>query len=217
MEALRQPAVELAETPLADRGLDELTREAIAFHGHLCPGLVLGIRMARAGCRAIGIDRPRSAGKGLVVFVEIDRCATDAIEVVTGVSLGKRTLKHLDYGKMAATFVNVRSGTAVRVVARDEARARALEWAPGEPDPRRAQTAAYRVMPEPALLRLQPVAVAPGFLDRRRVRVSCGACGEGINYQREVRVAGRTLCRPCVGEAYYLPRPDRGANGEDHP
>ena len=208
MEALRQPAVELAEPPLADRGLDELTREAIAFHGHLCPGLVLGIRMARAGCRAIGIDRPRSAGKALVVFVEIDRCATDAIEVVTGVSLGKRTLKHLDYGKMAATFVNVARGTAVRVVARDEARALALEWAPGEADPRRAQTLAYRVMPEAALLRLQPVAVAPGFLDRRRVRVSCAACGEGINYQREVQVAGRTLCRPCAGGAYYLPRPE---------
>jgi len=118
MEALRQPAVELAETPLADRGLDELTREAIAFHGHLCPGLVLGIRMARAGCRAIGIDRPRSAGKALVVFVEIDRCATDAIQALTGVSLGKRTLKHVDYGKMAATFADAVTGMAVRVSAR---------------------------------------------------------------------------------------------------
>ncbi len=207
----------VAERRLEEWTLDEVLEEAVAFHGHLCPGLVLGIRMARAGCRAIGIDRPRSAGKGLVVLVEIDRCATDAIEVVTGVSLGKRTLKHLDYGKMAATFVDVARGTAVRVVARDEARQLAVEWAPGESDPRRAQTAAYRVMPDAALLRLQPVGVAPGFLDRRRVRVSCAACGEGISYQRELRVAGRTLCRPCAGETYYLPRPEGRATQEDDP
>lgn len=203
MEALRQPAVELAEPPLADRGLDELTREAIAFHGHLCPGLVLGIRIARAGCRAIGIDRPRSAGKALVVFVEIDRCATDAIQALTGVSLGKRTLKHVDYGKMAATFADAVTGAAVRVSARDDARALARDWAPGEADPRRAQVAAYRVMPEPLLLRLEPVRVRPGWLDRRRVRVACAACGEGINYEREVAAGDRVLCRACGGERYY--------------
>ncbi|MBI2544417.1 MAG: formylmethanofuran dehydrogenase subunit E family protein, partial [Candidatus Rokubacteria bacterium] len=85
----------------------ELLREAVAFHGHLCPGQVLGVRMAMAGCRALGVAEPKGMGKNLVVFVEIDRCATDAIQAVTGCSLGKRTLKHVDYGKMAATFVNV--------------------------------------------------------------------------------------------------------------
>ena len=106
------------------RQFDELLQEAVAFHGHLCPGQVLGIRMAVAGCRALQIDEPKAMGKGLVVFVEIDRCATDAIQAVTGCSLGKRTLKHMDYGKMAATFVNVPAGEAVRVAARDDARAR---------------------------------------------------------------------------------------------
>ncbi len=196
------PAATL-ELPLGDRPLDDLTEEAIAFHGHLCPGLVLGIRMARAGCREVGLERRRSAGKGLVVFVEIDRCATDAIQALTGVSLGRRTLKHLDYGKMAATFVNVDTGAAVRVAARDEARQHATEWAPGAADPRVAQTAAYRIMPEPLLLRIESVVVDPDRLDRRRVRVACEACGEGINYRREVRVGSRTLCRPCAGDAYY--------------
>ncbi|MBI3456729.1 MAG: TraR/DksA C4-type zinc finger protein [Candidatus Rokubacteria bacterium] len=163
--------------------------------------------MALAGCRAVGLDRPRSAGKGLVVFVEIDRCATDAIQVVTGVSLGKRTLKHMDFGKMAATFVDVRTGAAVRVVARDEARRLATEWAVGEVDPRKAQTTAYRVMPEGELFRIEPVVVRSGWLDRRRVRVFCEACGEGINYGREVRAGGRTVCRPCGGERYYTIRP----------
>jgi formylmethanofuran dehydrogenase subunit E len=193
----------LAEPPLSERSFGALLQEAVAFHGHLCPGQVLGVRMALVGCREAGVARPRSAGKRLVVFVEIDRCATDAIQAVTGVSVGKRTLKHLDYGKMAATFVNVSAGAAVRVVARDEARQMAGEWAVAESDPRRAQTAAYRVMPESELFRIEPVVVRPGWLDRRRVRVSCQACREGINYQREVTVSGRTLCRPCSGERYY--------------
>ena len=200
-------ATPFAETSLTARSFDDLLAEASAFHGHLCPGVVLGIRMALAGCRAVGVERPRSAGKELVVFVEIDRCATDAIEVLTGVSVGRRTLKHLDYGKMAATFVNVATGAAVRVVARDEARDLASEWAPDVAGGRAAQAAAYRVMPEVTLLRLEPVSVDPERLDRRRVRVACATCGEAVNYRREVRVAGRSLCRPCAGEGYYAARP----------
>lgn len=192
--------------PIWEQAFDDLLAEAVRFHGHLCPGQVLGVRMVRAGCRALGIDEPRRAGKRLVVLVEIDRCATDAIQALTGVSLGKRTLKHLDYGKMAATFADAVTGAAVRVVARDDARERASAWAPGESDPRRAQAAAYRVMPEELLLRLQPVVVHPGWLDRRRVRAACERCGEGVNYERGVRIGGRFLCRPCSGDSYYTPR-----------
>jgi formylmethanofuran dehydrogenase subunit E len=195
----------VADPPPTRPGFDDLLREAVRFHGHLCPGQVLGVRMALAGCAALGLDRPRSAGKRLVVFVEIDRCATDAIQVVTGVSLGKRTLKHVDHGKMAATFVDVVNGAALRVAARDDARDRAGDWAPGESDPRRAQVVAYRRMPDELLLALQPVTIMPGWLDRQRVRVTCAACGEGINYRREVAAAGRVVCRACAGERYYVP------------
>jgi formylmethanofuran dehydrogenase subunit E len=160
--------------------------------------------MTLAGCREVGVERPRSAGKAFVVMVEIDRCATDAIQALTGVTLGKRTLKHLDYGKMAATFVNMDTGTAVRVAARETARAKAAEWAPGESDPRKAQILAYRHMPERELLKLERVCVKPGWLDRQRVRVYCDCCGEGINYQREVREGERTLCLPCSGESYLV-------------
>ncbi len=200
------PAIALAEAPLVERPFNELVEEAVAFHGHLCPGQVLGVRMAVAGCREVGIPLPRQAGKGLVVFVEIDRCATDAIQALTGVSLGKRTLKHLDYGKMAATFVNVAGGVAVRVSARDGARALAASYAPGHSDARQAQIQAYQVMPEAALLGIEPVVVNPGWLNRRRVRVLCEECGEGINYQRELTTGGRILCRPCGGEGYYIER-----------
>jgi formylmethanofuran dehydrogenase subunit E len=126
---------------------------------------------------------------------------------VTGVSVGKRTLKHVDFGKMAATFVDVLNGEAVRVVARDDARARAGEWAPGEPDPRRAQTAAYRVMPEPLLLGIERVVVAPGWLDRKRGRVTCSRCGEGVHYERHLTIEGRPVCRACAGDRYYTVRP----------
>ena len=192
-----------SDPSLATATFDELLAQAVDFHGHLCPGQVLGVRMAIAGCRELGFDRPRTIGKRLVVFVEIDRCATDAIEALTGVSLGKRTLKHLDYGKMAATFADTVTGTAVRVCARDGARERAAEWS-GELEPRRMQVAAYRVMPEALLLRIESVAIAPGFLDRRRVRVTCEQCGEDVNYQREIVRRGRTLCRACAGETYYV-------------
>jgi len=189
--------------PIHERSFDDLLAESVSFHGHLCPGQVLGVRMVMAGCREVGIADPRRAGKSLVVVVEIDRCATDAIQALTGVSLGKRTLKHVDFGKMAATFVNRLQRTAVRLVARDSARALAMEIAPTEADPRRAQAAAYRVMPERDLLRIDRVVIAPGVLDRRRVRVLCQGCGEGVNYEREVRTRGRVLCRACAGEGYY--------------
>lgn len=196
-----------ADAPLFERHVDELLEEAVAFHGHLCPGQVLGVRMAVTGCREVGIPLPRQAGKELVVFVEIDRCATDAIQALTGVSLGKRTLKHLDYGKMAATLVNVARGAAVRVSARDGARALAAALFPDESDVRKAQMLAYRIMPERHLLSMEPVVVNPGWLDRRRVRVFCEECGEGINYQRELTAGGRIVCRPCGGERYYSTRP----------
>ncbi|MEX2145795.1 MAG: FmdE family protein [Candidatus Rokuibacteriota bacterium] len=192
------------EVPLSARSFDELLEAGVRFHGHLCPGQVLGVRMVLAGCREVGIERPNSAGKRLVIFVEIDRCATDAIQALTGVSVGKRTLKPLDYGKTAATFVDVTTGTAVRVAARDDARVRATEWGAGAAGPREAQISAYRTMPESDLLAIQRVAVAPGWLDRRRVRVPCEGCGEGINYERQVVVGGRTLCRPCAGQTYYV-------------
>lgn len=187
------------------RSFDELLCDAVAFHGHLCPGQVLGVRMAIAGCRGLDIEEPKTMGKNLVVFVEIDRCATDAIQAVTGCSLGRRTLKHLDYGKMAATFVDVSPGQAVRVVARDDARARARAYAPGVADPRKAQTIAYGVMPEDEILRLELVVIRSGWLDRERVRVFCQLCGEGVNYGLEVVSDDLTLCRSCFGTGYYVP------------
>ncbi len=115
---------------------------------------------------------------------------------------------------MAATCISVDARRrAVRVVARDDARHRAAEWAPAEPDRRQAQMVAYEVMPEAALLRIDPVVIRPGWLDRRRRRVACEACGEGITYEREVVRGGRTLCRSCAGDGYYARVSSPASNG----
>jgi formylmethanofuran dehydrogenase subunit E len=187
---------------LTARSLDELVAEAVAFHGHECPGIVLGVRMVLAGCRALGVDCPRAAGKDFVVIAEIARCAIDAIEVLTGASLGKRTLHLVDYGKMAATFVQRSADRAVRVAALDAARWLASAWWPSEPDPRRRQMLAYRALPDADLLAVVPVRVRPAWF-APRVRVFCARCGEGVHYRREVVREGRLLCRACAGESYY--------------
>jgi len=182
------------------RSFDELLKESSTIHGHHCAGQVLGVRMAMVGCREVGIDEPKGCKK-LVVYVEMDRCATDAVQAVTGCSLGKRTLKFLDYGKMAATFVNTETEQAVRVLAKDDARAFVPLYVQDSTNPKEAQRHAYRIMPEAALFSIKPVTLQipaqemPGY---RGNRVQCAECGEGINFHREVKRGERTLCIPCA-------------------
>ncbi len=192
-------------------GLDELLRESVRVHGHLCPGQVLGVRMSMLGLREIGIaDAKGRQRKDLMVFVEMDRCATDAVQSVTGCTLGKRSLRFLDYGKMAASFLNLRTGRAVRVVAREEARLRAAEYAIADGDKYAVQAEAYRVMPDHELFEVSEVQIMPRPEDmpgRPLSRVRCEACGEHVQDLREVRLGGRVLCRPCFEGAYYIPEP----------
>ena len=111
--------------------LDQYLREAEQAHGHLCAGQVLGVRLAMLGLEKLGIEDPHGKDrKRLVTFVEIDRCATDAIAVVTGCRLGKRALKFRDWGKMAATFVDLESGRAVRIAAKESSKALARAMHP---------------------------------------------------------------------------------------
>jgi formylmethanofuran dehydrogenase subunit E len=191
------------------RSLAEYELLAAKAHGHLCAGQILGLRMAILGLQLLGIDDPTGADrKRLITFVEIDRCATDAISVVTGCRLGKRALKFRDFGKVAATFCDLASDRAVRVVALDSARELARQRYPGIKSPNQQQLHAYRELADDELFQRQWVRVVipphdlPGY---RAARVSCVECGEGINFQREVSVDGRTLCRACAGERYYEP------------
>lgn len=189
------------------QSLDELLEAAAIAHGHLCAGQVLGVRMAMLGLEKLGIDDPRGKDrKRLVTFVEIDRCATDAVGVVTGCRLGKRALKFRDWGKMAATFVDVESGKAVRIAARESSKQKARELHPELESKNQQQMLAYREMSEADLFDVQWVKVElppeeyPGY---KAERIVCDQCGEGINFKREVRRDGKTLCRACAGECYY--------------
>ena len=195
------------------KSLDEYLREAEQAHGHLCAGQILGVRMAMVGLEKLGIEDPRGADrKRLITFVEIDRCATDAVGVVTGCRLGKRALKFRDWGKLAATFVDINSGRAVRVAAKESSKALAREMHPEIPNKNQQQMLAYREMKEDDLFDVHCVAVTlpeeefPGF---KGENVNCSQCGEGINFRREVRREGKILCRSCAGESYYTPVAER--------
>ena len=187
--------------------LEELLDRAEKSHGHMCAGQVLGVRMALLGCEQIGITDPRGAQrKEIIVYVEIDRCAADAINTVTGCRLGKRTLKYHDYGKLAATFLNLKTGEARRIVALDSARDAADAAFPEIDNRYQRQLIAYKMLPDTRLFKCEIVSVSLPAHDqpgRPKSRVTCEACHEGVNDSREVLKDGRTLCRPCAGDSYF--------------
>ena len=192
--------------------MDELLRRAEVAHGHMCPGQILGVRMALLGLAQLGIADPVGVDrKRLIVFVEIDRCATDAIGMVTGCRLGKRTLKFRDWGKMAATFVDLASGKAVRVVALEDSRELAKALFPHVEGKSAQQMAAYHELTDEQLFRVDAVEVPlderelPGY---RGPRFTCPHCGEGVNFGRGADRNGEQVCLSCAQpEArYWRPR-----------
>jgi formylmethanofuran dehydrogenase subunit E len=189
------------------KSLAEYELLAAQAHGHLCAGQILGLRMALHGVKLLGLDDPAGKDrKRLVSFVEIDRCMTDAIGVVTGCRLGKRALKFRDFGKAAATFCDLQENRAVRIAARESSKERARALYPEISDKNQQQMHAYREMPDDELFTVEWVRVTIGAEDLpgyKAPRVVCAQCGEGVNFRREVTQDGRTLCRACAGERYY--------------
>src|ERR1700687_921629 len=189
------------------KNLSEYLDLAAVAHGHLCAGQVLGVRLAMLGLRELGIDDPVAERKRIVTYVEIDRCVTDAVALVANCRLGKRALKSRDWGKVAATFVDLKTGRAVRIAARESSKQAAREMFP-ELAKEAGQQKAYAQLPDDTLFDKKWVKVdvqpedLPGF---KSPRVVCAECGEGINFQREVIMKGRALCRSCAGESYYKP------------
>ncbi len=186
---------------------ERILSEAVEIHGHLCAGQVLGVRMSMLGLREIGILDPKKKDrKNIIVFVEMDRCATDAIQSVTGCSLGRRTMKFMDYGKMAATYMNLKTGRAVRIVAREESREKAKEYFPGIENKYAGQLEAYKVMADAELFDVMEVSVTvrPEDMPGRPLqRVQCDSCGEHVQDKREVCQEGKILCATCAQGGYY--------------
>jgi len=187
--------------------LPELLEASAALHHHLCPKQVLGVRMGMLAGERLGLDLPQT-GKRLLTIVETDGCAADGIAVATNCWVGRRTLRVADYGKVAATFVDTRTGQAVRLAPRPEARTLARAFAPEARDRWEAYLLGYQRVPARDLLSVQAVQLKTPLeqiISRFEVTAVCDRCGEEIINEREVVYGGETLCRACAGEAYYLP------------
>jgi formylmethanofuran dehydrogenase subunit E len=185
--------------------LSPLLQRSAARHSHLCPRQVLGVRMGLAGLAALHLDAPITKDTGLVI-VETDGCFVDGIEVCTGATIGHRTLRVHDFGKIAATFVRVSTGQAIRISPSPSARARAGDYAPGAPDRYVSQLEGYQTMPDQELFLFQEVALDPtlrALLGGPDLRVQCSRCGEEIINARELVDDGAVVCQPCSGGGYY--------------
>jgi formylmethanofuran dehydrogenase subunit E len=166
------------------------------FHGHICVGIFLGTKMTLAALKTLGLD-PGIKNKQLLVYTEVDRCMTDAIQAITGCSLGHRSLKFVDYGKFAATFVNLETGKAIRTTIKKQFDSKS---------PVEEVRKIVLETPEEELVILQEVTVEIPETDLpgpTRRKTYCSICGEKIVDGKEVTNKGKILCRPCVKDKYY--------------
>jgi len=171
---------------------EKLLAEAGEFHGDICGGIRTGTRMTMCGLRLLGMEDLKGENrKKLLVFVEIDRCATDAIMALTGCRPGKRTMKIKDYGKMAATFIDIESGKAVRVASARKKDGKDVDQA------RASDEELFNIT-------MVNVPLKPEDLPGKPLReCQCARCGETVLDGREIETAGKTLCRPCFESANY--------------
>ncbi len=179
--------------------------QSSVLHKHLCPRQVLGARIGMYAAELLGLELPQT-DKRLFTFVETDGCFADGISVATGCWFGRRTLRLVDHGKVAATFVDTRTGRAIRIWPDPQTRSRAIDYAPAERSRWHMYLAAYQIMPTEELLRAAPVELMidiKQIISRAGVRVDCAICGEEILNERQVLRDGELLCRGCAGEGYY--------------
>ena len=163
--------------------------------------------MGLAGLTALGLEAPVSKQTALVI-VETDGCFADGIEVATAATIGHRTLRVNDFGKIAATFADVKSGRTIRLSPAADARQSACMYAPTEERHYFAQLQGYQLMPDKELFRFQEVTLDPPLeylLSKPSVRVKCDLCGEEIINERQVQSGDLMLCRTCAQQGYYEP------------
>lgn len=203
MNSMLPPGIVAESDPCQQQWL----AQCAARHTRLCPRQVLGVRMGLLGARLLGLEAPRT-DKRLLVIVESDGCGADGIEVVTGCQIGRRTLRVLDFGKLAATFVDVETGQAIRVAPCPDIREAAWRFVREAESSWHAQLAAYQIMPDDVLFHTQEISLQPDLatlIGTAGQRVQCSLCKEEILNDREVIRDGKVLCRTCAGGGYYVP------------
>lgn len=187
--------------------VESLCQESNKRHSHLCPRQVLGVRIGLAGTKYLGFQVP-VPDKKMLVIIESDGCFADGVEVATRCTLGHRTLRAEDFGKIAATFVDTTSGKAVRLSPGPDVRQLACDYLPEEKNHYFAMLEAYKIMPEEELLIFRPVQLltpVEKIVSLPGLRVHCSICGEEISNEREVVSDGVIFCKSCAGETYYRP------------
>ncbi len=185
--------------------LPELLERSAARHSHLCPRQVLGVRMGMLAGIVLNLDLPQEE-KRLFAFVECDGCGMGGIAAATGCWVERRTMRILDYGKLAATFVDTQTGQSIRIKPNPSCRETAEKYLPESPSRWDSQLQAYQVLPAVALFVVQSVALTVSLekiISQPGLRVICDLCGEEISNQREILQDGQILCRSCAGDKYY--------------
>jgi len=188
-----------------NRDLLDILEISSAKHTHLCPRQVLGARIGLAGAAVLGFELPRY-DKRMLITLETDGCFADGVEAATGCTVGHRTLRIEDYGKIAATFVDAQTGQAFRVAPRLDVREQAYEYVTGESRHYFSQLQGYQVMPDNELLNIQAVQLitpVDQIISRAGLRVNCEGCGEEIINEREVTLSGHVFCHTCAQGGYY--------------
>ena len=186
--------------------ISRLLEKSMKDHDHLCPRQILGVRIGLAGMKALGFSEPPKH-KELLVISEIDGCFVDGVIAATDCTVGHRTLRVVDYGKVAVTFVNIKSGRAIRIAPALDIREQAALFVPSEPRHYFAQMQAYQTMPDEIMFILTDVELSTPIqeiVSRPGVRVNCDVCGEEIMNEREIRNNGKIFCLSCYSdEGYY--------------
>jgi len=185
--------------------LQPLLAGTAALHKHLCPRQILGVRIGLLAGELLDVDFPQK-DKRVIAFVETDGCFTDGVMVATGCSLGHRTMRLVDAGKVAATMADTKTGRAVRIWPRENSRRLAAQYTPDAPNRWQAQLEAYQLMPARELLCSSEVTLQlslEALVGKPGVRVNCDSCSEEILNRRERVLDGKTLCRHCAGDTYW--------------
>jgi formylmethanofuran dehydrogenase subunit E len=161
--------------------------------------------MGLAGLKVLGVEAPVTTKTALVI-IETGGCFADGIRVATGATVGHRTLRVEDIGKIAATFTDLNKRTSLRLAPKLDVRTRALTYSPGEKRRYFAQLQGYQVMPDDELFNFQWVELqtpAEQIISHQNAMAICSRCGEEIINERELVVEGKVLCRTCAYGGYY--------------
>lgn len=186
--------------------LEDILAESSSRHKHLCPRQVLGARMSLYAAEILQLDLPRT-DKRLLIISETDGCAVDGIIAATGCHIGGRTLRILDFGKVAATFTDIYAKRSLRIAPSHTSRTLALKYASSAPSKWTAMLQAYQIIPALELFTFQFVGLALSLdkiISKPNMKAICETCGEEIINGREILNNNTVLCRACAGERYYL-------------